>query len=77
MFTRCESNSIASESQLWKLTTTLRQQVQRSQNKNVFIDCRLPFSIFYDLTGCRSNTHFEYLVNIKVIKLKINLQILV
>ena len=27
-----ESNLLASESQFWKLTTTLRQQVQRNQN---------------------------------------------
>ena len=34
---------------LWKLTTTLRQQAQRNQNKNVFNDYRLPFSIFLRL----------------------------
>ena len=67
--------SLASESQLWKLTTTLRQQAQRKQNKNIFNDYRLPFSIFYDLTGCWSNSDFEYLVNIRVIKLKLNLQV--
>ena len=75
MFTWWESNSLASESQLCKLTTTLRQQVRRNKNKNVFNDYRLPFSIFYDLTGYRSNSHFEYIVNIKVIKRKLNLQV--
>ena len=50
-----------------QLAFFLRRAVQAKLTQN--------FSILQDLTGCLSNSHFEYIVNIKVIKLKLNSQV--
>ena len=58
-----ESNPLASASQpQWKLTTTLTRIASSTEtkiNKLMYLtiaDCQ-PFNIFYNLTGCRSNSH--------------------